>query len=43
MPAEASMRNLKREIRRLNADPIVTGIMMHLPLPPHLDRHRASI
>ncbi len=40
MPAEASMRDLKREIRRLNADPIVTGIMMHLPLPEQLDTQR---
>src|SRR5688572_32348173 len=24
-------------IKRLNADPSVTGIMLHLPLPPHLD------
>ena len=29
--------DLKQEIRRLNPDPSVTGIMMHLPLPAHLD------
>ena len=39
-PADIAQRDLKREIRRLNADPAVTGIMMHLPLPPHLDAPR---
>ena len=39
-PADIPQRELKREIRRLNADPAVTGIMMHLPLPPHLDAPR---
>lgn len=36
-PADITQRELKLQIRRLNADPAVTGIMMHLPLPPHLD------
>ena len=40
MPADATRRDVKREIRRLNSDPSVTGIMMHLPLPSHLDTHR---
>jgi methylenetetrahydrofolate dehydrogenase (NADP+)/methenyltetrahydrofolate cyclohydrolase len=35
-----SQRELKLEIRRLNADKAVTGIMMHLPLPDHLDTAR---
>jgi methylenetetrahydrofolate dehydrogenase (NADP+)/methenyltetrahydrofolate cyclohydrolase len=39
-PADADQRTLKKEIRRLNKDPAVTGIMMHLPLPPHLDAPR---
>jgi methylenetetrahydrofolate dehydrogenase (NADP+)/methenyltetrahydrofolate cyclohydrolase len=39
-PADISQRDLKHEIRRLNADPSVTGIMMHLPLPAHLDHPR---
>src|SRR2546423_7898743 len=34
------MRDVKIEIRRLNKAPDVTGIMMHLPLPPKLDAHR---
>src|SRR3954471_13727843 len=36
-PDAISQRDLKYEIRRLNTDPAVTGIMMHLPLPGHLD------
>ena len=39
-PADFAQRELKRELRRLNADPAVTGVMMHLPLPPHIDRAR---
>ena len=39
-PDTVSQRDLKYEIRRLNHDPAVTGIMMHLPLPAHLDRAR---
>ena len=31
-----TQRDLKLEIRRLNDDAAVTGIMMHLPLPDHL-------
>jgi len=40
IPAEASQRDVKQEIRRLNHDPAVTGIMMHLPLPHHMDAPR---
>ena len=40
LPADATMRDVKREIRRLNGDPNVTGIMMHLPLPGQLDPQR---
>jgi methylenetetrahydrofolate dehydrogenase (NADP+)/methenyltetrahydrofolate cyclohydrolase len=38
--ADTTQRELKRRIRELNADSTVTGIMMHLPLPPHLDGPR---
>ncbi len=40
LPADASMRDVKSAIRRLNEDATVTGIMMHLPLPEHLDAPR---
>jgi methylenetetrahydrofolate dehydrogenase (NADP+) / methenyltetrahydrofolate cyclohydrolase len=36
MPADTTAAALKQEIRRLNADASVTGIMMHLPLPQHI-------
>ena len=36
LPAETTAQQLKQEIRRLNADASVTGIMMHLPLPSHI-------
>jgi methylenetetrahydrofolate dehydrogenase (NADP+)/methenyltetrahydrofolate cyclohydrolase len=37
---DISMRDAKAEIRRLNKDPAITGIMMHLPLPKQLDTQR---
>lgn len=40
LPADATMRSVKTEIRRLNKDPAVTGIMTHLPLPAKLDTQR---
>ncbi len=40
MPADSTMRQVKAEIRKLNKDPQITGIMMHLPLPAHLDAPR---
>src|SRR5215212_6742963 len=40
LPQDIAQRDLKYEIRKLNTDPSVTGIMMHLPLPAHLDRAR---
>jgi methylenetetrahydrofolate dehydrogenase (NADP+)/methenyltetrahydrofolate cyclohydrolase len=40
LPATITQKELKHEIRRLNADASVTGIMMHLPLPLHLDAPR---
>jgi methylenetetrahydrofolate dehydrogenase (NADP+)/methenyltetrahydrofolate cyclohydrolase len=40
IPADASQDDVKQEIRRLNHDPAVSGIMMHLPLPRHMDAPR---
>jgi methylenetetrahydrofolate dehydrogenase (NADP+)/methenyltetrahydrofolate cyclohydrolase len=36
-PADIDARRLKAAIGALNRDPSVTGIMLHLPLPGHLD------
>jgi methylenetetrahydrofolate dehydrogenase (NADP+)/methenyltetrahydrofolate cyclohydrolase len=40
IPADATQRDVKNEIRRLNQDPAVSGIMMHLPLPGHMEAPR---
>jgi methylenetetrahydrofolate dehydrogenase (NADP+)/methenyltetrahydrofolate cyclohydrolase len=40
LPEQTTQKQLKQEIRKLNKDPAVTGIMMHLPLPTHLDAPR---
>jgi len=37
LPADATADDVARAIGRLNDDPAVTGIMLHLPLPAHLD------
>jgi methylenetetrahydrofolate dehydrogenase (NADP+)/methenyltetrahydrofolate cyclohydrolase len=37
LPADANGVDVADAIKKLNADASVTGIMLHLPLPPHLD------
>jgi methylenetetrahydrofolate dehydrogenase (NADP+)/methenyltetrahydrofolate cyclohydrolase len=37
LPDDITFRTLQHEIRALNGDASVTGIMLHLPLPQHLD------
>ncbi|HSK98535.1 MAG TPA: tetrahydrofolate dehydrogenase/cyclohydrolase catalytic domain-containing protein [Euzebyales bacterium] len=37
LPADVSQDDLHAEIDRLNADPAVSGIIVQMPLPPHLD------
>ena len=37
LPADATMDQIRTAIENLNHDPSVTGIMLHLPLPKHLD------
>ncbi|HWB53623.1 MAG TPA: bifunctional 5,10-methylenetetrahydrofolate dehydrogenase/5,10-methenyltetrahydrofolate cyclohydrolase, partial [Tepidisphaeraceae bacterium] len=37
LPADATRSQVLDAISGLNADPAVTGIMLHLPLPRHLD------
>lgn len=40
LPSEASEQEVLDTIARLNADPAVHGILVQLPLPPHIDvRH----
>lgn len=40
LPADTSQSDVESEIRRLNADPVVTGYIVQLPLPAHLDANR---
>ena len=40
LPADTKQEDLDREIGRLNADPAVTGYIVQLPLPRHLDANR---
>lgn len=42
LPADAGEEALIREIRRLNRDPVIHGILCQLPLPPGYDRHRVA-
>src|SRR5262245_55023265 len=37
LPVATSQADLLTLIRRLNADPAVHGILVQLPLPPHID------
>lgn len=40
LPADTTQEQLEAEIARLNADPAVTGYIVQLPLPKHLDANR---
>jgi methylenetetrahydrofolate dehydrogenase (NADP+)/methenyltetrahydrofolate cyclohydrolase len=40
LPAEASQLEVEAEVVKLNADPAVTGYIIQLPLPKHLDEYR---
>ena len=42
LPASVSTDGLIEEIRRLNVDPAVDGILVQMPLPPHLDAARVA-
>jgi methylenetetrahydrofolate dehydrogenase (NADP+)/methenyltetrahydrofolate cyclohydrolase len=40
LPADTTQVELEADIARLNADPAVTGYIVQLPLPKHLDANR---
>jgi len=40
LPADTSQDRLEAEIARLNTDPAVTGYIVQLPLPAHVDANR---
>ncbi len=37
LPAEASFQQVAEELRSLNSDEAVSGVLLQLPLPEHLD------
>ena len=41
LPGDATQADLEAAVRALNADPAVSGILVQLPLPAHLDEERA--
>ncbi|MEP6894266.1 MAG: tetrahydrofolate dehydrogenase/cyclohydrolase catalytic domain-containing protein, partial [Chloroflexota bacterium] len=42
LPADITQADLEKLIKELNADPKVSGILVQLPLPSHLDEERVS-
>ncbi len=40
MPAETTQAEIEAMVARLNADPIIHGVLVQLPLPAHLDAAR---
>jgi len=40
LPADTTQADLEARVAELNADPGVTGMIVQLPLPAHLDAHR---
>ena len=40
LPANATQEQVESLVKRLNADPTVSGILVQLPLPSHLDEER---
>lgn len=39
LPADATQADVEAQVDKLNADPDVTGYIVQLPLPDHLDEH----
>lgn len=42
MPASVTEHELLTRIRHLNEDPTIHGILVQLPLPPHIDSHKVT-
>lgn len=40
LPESVTQEQLSAEVQRLNLDPSVNGVMVFMPLPPHLDAQR---
>src|SRR5512140_62516 len=40
LPADASQEQVEALVKRLNADPVVSGVLVQLPMPSHIDEER---
>lgn len=40
LPADATQKQVEQLVKRLNADPTVSGILVQLPMPAHIDEER---
>jgi methylenetetrahydrofolate dehydrogenase (NADP+) / methenyltetrahydrofolate cyclohydrolase len=40
LPADATQKQVEELVKRLNADPAVSGILVQLPMPSHIDEER---
>lgn len=40
LPADATQEQIESLVRQLNIDPEISGILVQLPLPPHIDEER---
>ncbi len=43
LPIEATAERVLAEVRRLNEDPRVSGIIVQMPVPPHIDSRRLRL
>src|SRR5512140_2571341 len=40
LPADATQEQVEALVKKLNADPQISGILVQLPMPPHIDEER---
>jgi len=40
LPSDSTTEEVREQVDRLNQDQDVSGILVQLPLPPHVDTHR---
>src|SRR5215208_1561986 len=40
LPASATHEQVEELVRRLNADPVISGMLVQLPMPAHIDEER---
>ena len=40
LPADATQEQVESLVKKLNADPVISGILVQLPMPSHIDEER---